>query len=113
MPNDTLVTPPWWVLTLPRPRHARLAMSTQATLRLGEVITTDEPLISVDDNYRLEISGSERNENLKFSLPYLLFIGACVRSVIVARCLALLRVSSNVCVYNLVPGMHVRVCACT
>ncbi|CAN0454989.1 unnamed protein product, partial [Ectocarpus sp. 8 AP-2014] len=32
-------------------------MSTQATLRLGEVITTDEPLISVDENYRLEISG--------------------------------------------------------
>ncbi|CBJ28670.1 conserved unknown protein [Ectocarpus siliculosus] len=29
----------------------------EATLRLGEVITTDEPLTSVDGNYRLEISG--------------------------------------------------------
>ena len=32
---------------------------TQATLRFGEEVTVDEPLISVDGMYRLEIFGSE------------------------------------------------------
>ncbi|CAB1101350.1 unnamed protein product [Ectocarpus sp. CCAP 1310/34] len=37
--------------------HIKFEEASSATLRLGEVITTEEPLISVDENYRLEISG--------------------------------------------------------
>lgn len=31
----------------------------QATLRLGEVVSITEPLVSVNEKYRLEIAGSE------------------------------------------------------
>lgn len=43
----------------------------QATLRLGELVTKDSPLVSVNGTYRLEISGSEnRFDNLLHQLSY-------------------------------------------
>lgn len=43
-------------------------LRAQATLRLGEVVTNDEPLVSADGTYRLEISGSKnRCAHLNFT----------------------------------------------
>lgn len=39
--------------------RATAAHEQQATLRLGETITVDEPIVSVNGVFRLEISGSE------------------------------------------------------
>ncbi len=45
-------------------RRARL----QATLRLGEVITKDKPLVSVNSKFRLEISGSKTANEWRFDV---------------------------------------------